>query len=78
MLRLEQRIRNGLHPVARDLRLVTPHGAKPYVAGTGLPAGLDVNISHAAGLVGCVVGLGAAVGIDIEHVGRVADAGAIT
>jgi len=61
-----------------DLRLVTPQGAKPYVAGTGLPAGLDVNISHAAGLVGCVVGLGAAVGIDIEHVGRVADAGAIT
>jgi len=58
-------------------RLMTPQGAKPYMAGTGLPDDLDINISHAQGLVGCVVGVGAAVGIDIEHIGRVVDATAI-
>ena len=54
--------------------LISPPGAKPLASGTGLPANLDVNLSHAGDLVACVLGIGVSVGIDVEPIDRVVDA----
>ena len=57
-----------------DAVLISPPGAKPLASGTGLPANLDVNLSHAGDLVACVLGIGVSVGIDVEPIDRVVDA----
>jgi 4'-phosphopantetheinyl transferase len=60
-----------------DARLVAAHGAKPVCLGAGLPAGLDVNLSHGGSVVACALGVGVAVGIDVEPLDRRVDAAAV-
>ena len=62
---------------ASDATLISPPGAKPSACGTGLPANLDVNLSHAGTLIACVRGTGVSVGIDVEPADRVLDAAEI-
>ncbi len=50
----------------------TPHG-RPEIADQPPHRPLRFNISHTAGLVACVVTLGAACGVDVERVHRRAD-----
>jgi 4'-phosphopantetheinyl transferase len=53
-------------------------GAKPYLKpgspGSEACSPLDFNLSHTHGLVACVVGRGAKVGIDVERIDRLHDA----
>jgi len=70
LLRVALRHRFGV----ADATLISPPGEKPSAAGTGLPADLDVNLSHAGNLVACALGIGVAVGIDVEPLDRVVDA----
>jgi len=73
LLRVALRRRFG----ASDATLISPPGAKPSACGTGLPANLDVNLSHAGTLIACVLGTGVSVGIDVEPADRVLDAAEI-
>ena len=73
LLRVALRRRFG----ASDATLISPPGGKPLARGTGLPANLDVNLSHAGDLVACVLGIGVSVGIDVEPINRVIDAAEI-
>jgi 4'-phosphopantetheinyl transferase len=70
LLRVALRRRFG----TSDATLISPPGAKPSARGTGLPANLDVNLSHAGDLVACALGIGVSVGIDVEPIDRVVDA----
>ena len=76
----------GIALAARAHESATPHeagtvcsplGAKPSARGTGLPANLDVNLSHAEDLVACVLGTGVSIGINVEPIDGVIDAAEI-
>jgi 4'-phosphopantetheinyl transferase len=60
-----------------DITLIASPDTKPAVSGAGLPASLDVNLSHTDGLVACAFGIGVSVGIDVERLGRAVDAAEI-